>query len=739
MAKRLSKQLGFRFKVIRIIFVLVFIGIFIQLFNIQILKHEAYERKAIGQQTQDTAIQPKRGSILDRNGNELAISASAYMVTMSPSVIGTDDVLREKITDGLSSCLNMDRDKIYQMTLKNVQYLEVARRIEKDQMDLVNEFIRSDDKYSGIVHIAEDPKRYYPHGNLLSTVIGFVGTDNQGLEGVETMYDSYLKGSPGKVIVAKNAKGTAMPFEYEKYIPAEDGADITLTIDIEMQYFLEKHIDNARVEHNVQNRVAGIIMDVKTGEVLAMSTKPDFDPNEPFIISDDIVLKGLAQYTGDEYITEYNKMVKELWKNKVVNDQYEPGSTFKIFTSAMALEEGEVSLTEQFNCVGFLKKGPETIHCSKRTGHGWQTFKEGIANSCNPVFMTLGERVGAERFYNYITIFGLRDKTGVGLPGEQTGIHHKLSNLGIVQLAVSSFGQTFKITPMQLISGVCSVANNGDYMQPYIIKEIKDKNGNIIVSNSPEVVRQTVSKETSEILREYLEYAVEKGKKAYIEGYRIAGKTGTSEKIDEIEADGTNTKRIASFIGFAPADDPQICVLVVVDEPNSTVQYGSYIAAPLAKEIIRESLIHLNIEPYFGEGNGVADILVPNLLGKTSAEASAELKKLGLMVKIVGGEGTVNYQIPGDGNKLPKSSSVLLYTNEVKPNYTVTVPDILGKTAAECNQILVNSDLNIRIIGENISFPNTVAVKQTPRAGEVVDRATVVSVEFESIEPKTKE
>jgi stage V sporulation protein D (sporulation-specific penicillin-binding protein) len=253
------------------------------------------------------------------------------------------------------------------------------------------------------------------------------------------------------------------------------------------------------------------------------------------------------------------------------------------------------------------------------------------------------------------------------------------------------------------------------------------------------VIRQTVSKETSQLLREYLEYAVEKGQKAYIEGYRIAGKTGTSEKIDEIQADGTNNKRIASFIGFAPADDPQICVLVVVDEPNSTVQYGSYIAAPLAKEIIRESLVHLNIEPDFGDGNGVADIAVPYLVGKTSAEASAELLKLGLVPKIIGGDGTINYQIPGDGNDLPKSGSVLLYTNEEKPNYTVTVPDVLGKTAAECNQILINSDLNIRIIGNNISYPDTVAVKQNPKPGEVVDRATVVSVEFQSVQPKAND
>lgn len=715
-----------KYKIFRIIFMALFLVIVANMFYLQVIKHDEYESAALNQQTQDTAISAKRGNILDRNGNEIAISASAYKVILTPKNLKTDQD-REKVAKFLSESLSLDYNKVLAMTQKNLEYLEVKRRIESDEKDLVANFLTENPDYANALGIAEDPKRYYPHRNLLSTVIGFVGDDLQGLSGLEIAYDDYLSGTPGKVISAKTAAGISLPFTYEKYIEAEDGCDLNLTIDVEMQYFLEKHIDNARVEHNVQNRVAGIIMDVKTGEILAMSTKPDFDPNDPFTITDEIVLAALAEKNpvgSDDYWKAYNSMVKVLWNNKLC-EQYEPGSTFKILTSAMALEEGLVSQTESFHCNGFLKIATETIHCHKRDGHGTETFKEGLSNSCNPVFMELASRIGYEKFYNYITIFGLRDKTGAGVPGEQTGYHYRLADMNVVDLATSSFGQGFKITPLQLISAVCSVANDGKYMQPYIIKSITDSKGNIVVSNTPKVVKQTVSEQTSDILCDYLEYAVVAGKKAYLEGYKIAGKTGTSEKLDS----GNDEARIASFIGFAPADDPQVCVLVVVDEPNSEVQYGSFIAAPLAKDILADALKHLNIEPDYSEG--APTVSVPLVVGQTVEEAKKAMTALGLKVEVEGSGEKITYQIPGDGKTLPVGSTVMLYTGEEEPSYTTTVPDVIGKTAAECNRDILNSGLNIQISGGNIGTPGVVAKTQSPQAGTEVEKGTVVTVTFE--------
>ncbi|MBQ6809513.1 MAG: PASTA domain-containing protein [Clostridia bacterium] len=739
MPKRPSKSMVIRFYVIRIAFVLAFIALAARFFYLQIIEHDKYEQLAVSQQTSDITVSAQRGTIYDVNGNALAVSATAHMVTIAPNKI-TDEETRIALSEGLAEILELKYEDVYaKANQKKSQYAVIARGVESDVIDKLTEFLSTSKKFSTAVSVTESAKRYYPHGNLLSTVLGFVGVDSQGLEGIEYMYDAYLKGTDGKIISSQNATGTSMPFEYEKYIDAEDGYDITLTVDLEVQYFLEKHIENTRVEHNVQSRVAGVVMNVKTGEVLAMSTKPDFDPNEYMVITDSLTLDYLEQFKNDEDDNaEYNKIytdtVKSYWKNKIVSEQYDPGSTFKIFTSAMALEEGLVSVNENFFCSGNVKKGAVTYHCHKREGHGHETFLEALGNSCNPVFIALSERVGIEKFYNYITIFGLREKTNVGLPGEVSGLHHSLSSMSTYNLFSSSFGQTFQITGMQLIAGVSAIANGGTYMQPYIIKEITDSDGNIIVSNEPKEVRNVVSEKTAETLWEMLEFAVETNYKntAYVEGYKIAGKTGTSEKVDNGSYE--NSKRIASFICFAPADDPEICVLVIVDEPNSEVQYGSLIAAPLGKDIMYDCLKHLNIEPNYEDGSSVQSVKIPYVRDISLAEAKSKLMAEGLTVKVVGedlSDSTVTYQIPGSGKKLPVGGTVILYTNNEKVAYTTTVPSLVGKTAAECNTILAASDLNIKVVGANINFPDTVAVSQSPAAGEVVDKATVVTVTFE--------
>lgn len=739
MAKRPNPSIVIRTNVMRIIFVILFAILAGRFYYLQIIEHDKYEQIAVSQQTSDIKVAAKRGTIFDVNGNELAVSASAYMVTIEPTKI-KDDEVAVRLSKGLSEILDVDYETVYKKTQnKKSSYAEIKRGLESDTIGQLTEFLKNDKDVRSAVYVTETAKRYYPHGNLLSTVLGFVGTDHQGLEGIEAMYDEYLKGTDGKIISSQNATGTAMPFEYEKYIDAEDGYDITLTVDLEMQYFLEKHIENTRVEHNVQSRVAGVIMNVKTGEILAMSTKPDFNPNEPFVITDAMTLEMLEPLKNEEdgnaeYNKQYNSIAKSYWRNKIVSEQYDPGSTFKIFTSAMALEEGLVNLNEVFYCSGNVVKGSVTYHCHLREGHGRETFMEALGNSCNPVFIALSDRVGIEKFYNYITVFGLREKTNVGLPGEVSGLHHSLSNMSSYNLYSSSFGQTFQITGMQLVAAVSAVANGGTYMQPYIIKEVTDAEGNIIVNNEPQEVRQVVSEETAKTLWNALEFAVENNykKTAYIEGYKIAGKTGTSEKADN--GSYQNSKRIASFICFAPADDPEICVLVIVDEPNSAVQYGSLIAAPLGSDIMEDCLRHLNIEPNYEDGSSVETVSIPYVRDITVAEARKELSTKGFTVKVIGdqsSDATVTYQIPGNGKKLPKGGTVILYTNDETVTYKTTVPNVIGKTAAECNSILAQYDLNIKVVGSNINFPNTVAVSQSPEAGTVVDKATVVTITFE--------
>ncbi len=725
-----------RYAVVRVIAMIALICLIGRLFYIQIIKHSKYEQIAVSQQTQDIAIEAKRGTITDRDGNILAISATAYKVVMAPKLIDSED-LREKICDGLSSALSEDRDKIYEMTLKNVQSVEVVRRVEKDIADKVSDFISEDKDYAAIITVTEDPKRYYPNGNTLSTVLGLVGADNQGLEGLEYLYDDYLTGTAGKLVATKTSIGTSMPFSYERQVDPKDGCTVELTMDLKMQAMLESEINNARVEHNVQNRIAGVIMDVNTGEILAMTSKPDFDPNENYVINDELTLEALAaefEVGSSEYYKAYNEKFAEYKKNKCL-EAYEPGSTFKIFTASMALEENLVSLEETFFCSGHLDIGPTRVNCHKRTGHGSEHLKEGLANSCNPVFMTLGMRIGQEKFYDYLTVFGLRDKTGVGLPGEQTGYHHSLKTMTTLDLAESAFGQTFKITPMQLISGVCSVINGGNYMQPYIVRSITDSDGNTVVSNKPTVVRQTVSDETSAIMREYLEFTADSSEKSHVDGYRIGGKTGTSQKLDTRVGQEDNDKRIASYVCFAPADDPQIAVLVVVDEPDSEVQYGSYIAAPLGTSIIVQALNQLGIS---STAENADRTTVPYVGEMTVDEASKKIVADGLQVKVVGKGETVVSQLPAANTTISVGSTVLLYTEEGEHETTTVVPNLEGKTPAECNQLLTNSELNIEILGSNesvtpITGSGVVAYYQSISPGETVEKMTTVQVRFKKV------
>ncbi len=715
-----------------ILFGLVFLGLGGRLFYLQVIRHEKYESLALDQQTWEITVDPNRGSIKDVNGVDLAVSATAYQVLMAPSQLTQEEDCKE-VAQFLSETLHLNYDTVYGYTQKNSQYLAVKRRIEKEEADLVTQWLSEHKEYKTTLWISEDTKRYYPYKNLLSTVVGFVGSDNQGLEGLEYYYDSYLAGQPGKITAVRTAKGSAMPYEYESYQDAVDGYDLYLTTDVQLQYVLEKYISNARVEHNVQSRIAGVIMNVKTGAVLAMSSKPDFDPNDPLVISDEMTLeKLLATYeeNSEEYKAAYTAKQLEFRKNKIITELYDPGSTFKIFTAAMALEENLVSLSETFHCSSSIDMGAITYHCANHKAHGKETFKDAMANSCNVVFVQVGDRVGVERFYKYFTLFGFRQKTGVGLPGEVSGIFFEEDEMTRWNLYSSSFGQTFQITPMQLITAVSAIANGGTYMKPYILDRIVDQDGNVILQNQPEAVGQIVSESTCETLRDFLEYTVVHGKSGYLKGYRIGGKTGTSQKLGGGEYG--EDKVIASYVCFAPVDDPEIAVLVLVDEPNANINFGSYIAAPLGRDIMGECMEYLNIEPDYEDGGAVSSVLAPQVTGLNVSDAAAKVEDAGLIAKIIGDGQNVSSQLPAADTLLYSGNTVLIYTDSnsnVEKN--TTVPDLIGKTAAECNSLLQQAGLNIRVVGDNLNYSTTLAVSQSIAAGTVLKKGSLITVKFQ--------
>lgn len=714
-----------------IIFGVVFLGLAGRLFYLQIIQHDKYESLALDQQTWEITVDPTRGSVKDVNGVDLAVSATAYQVLMAPAQLSKEED-RVEVATFLSETLDLNYDKVYAQTQKNSQYLSVKRRIEESEADLVTAFLKENKKYSAALWISEDTKRYYPYNNLLSTVVGFVGADNQGLEGLEYYYDSTLTGTPGKITAVRTAQGANMPFEYESYQDAVDGYDVYLTVDVRMQYILEKYISNARVEHNVQSRIAGVIMNVKTGSVLAMSSKPDYDLNDPFVITDEMTLEKLLKAYSEgsaEYEKAYKAQQLEFRKNKIVTELYDPGSTFKIFTAAMALEEDLVSLSEAFYCSSQIDMGAITYHCANHKAHGRETFKDAMANSCNVVFVQVADRVGVERFYRYFTLFGFREKTGVGLPGEVSGIFFPEDSMTRWNLYSSSFGQTFQITPMQLVTAVSAIANGGTYMKPYILDRIVDQQGNVIQQNQPQSVSQIVSESTCETLRDFLEYTVVKGKSGYLKGYRICGKTGTSQKLGGGEYG--EDKVIASYVCFAPADDPEIAILVLVDEPNANVNFGSYIAAPLGRDIMGECLEYLNIEPDYEDDGAVSSVTVPSVAGMSVDKAAAEIEQAGLIAKIVGDGDKISSQLPVGKTVLCSGNTVLLYTDSNSGvEKKTTVPDLVGKTASECNALLQQAGLNIKVVGDNLNYATTVAVSQSIAQGTQVQKGTLITVKF---------
>ena len=729
--------------------VVTFGALFIKLFKIQIIDHDMYAAKAATGQTRDLGVSAKRGKILDRKGETLAKSATVQNLIISPKDIEKNEIDQDLFVNRLSEILGIDKTKIEKhLEDTNSQYRVVQTQIEGEMEEELRQFINDNDLYPG-VYLKPDSKRYYPFETLASQILGFTNAEGEGVYGLESIYNQELSGEKGRIVTTKTASGVEMLSNYEKYIDSKDGKNLNLTIDASIQRAAESTLREGIERFEVQNGGFCLVMNPKTGEVYAMAASPNYDPNKPGALMNEAALEKLEKLKEDPEVSEEDyeearlEAVNKQWHNRIVSDPYEPGSTFKPLVMAMALEEGLAALDSTYTCTGsiMVPGWPEPIHCSYRAGHGTQTLEEALKNSCNPAMVQINEKVGNQMFYEYVKDFGLMSKTGIDLPNEQGG-HFWSENKffagggDLVSLATASFGQRFTITPLGLVTAISAIANGGYIVEPYTVQSITDEDGNIVQQHEAEKVRQVISKETADTVLGMMESVVDSGggKNAKVEGYRIAGKTGTAETTT------TNTKGdlIVSFIGIAPADDPEIVVLLAYDSPKpaafgaNVTSGGHYIsggsmAAPMAGELIAEVLTQLGIQKQTGES--ASEVKVPYVSGKSLEEAKAYMAEKGLQTRVVGSGDTVTDQTPVGGAVIPKESTVVLYMGSEKPTTEVTVPDLSGKTYSAARKELEQIGLYIRGSGAEGSS-QTVAFSQSREAGTKVELGTVIEVRF---------
>lgn len=709
----------------------------VQIFRITVLQQEFWQKKAVAQQLSDIEISANRGQIYDANMSVLALTREVFTIVMSPKNIRQEKT-RQMIADELSVMLDVDRDTLYEQTTdSDSQYKVVKSKVDKDVGDAFIEWV-NEKGLGGVFRVVRDYKREYPVNNLLSTVIGFVGTDNVAREGLELKYDETLSGVPGRMVIAQNTSGDQLPtvLDYEYTVDAEDGNSLVLTVDQYIQQVTEKYLAEAIAEFGATNRGCAIVMDVKTGAILAMATKGDYNPNKYLEIDNPTVAEQIALLSGEEQAAALVQARLEQYRNKAL-DFYEPGSVFKTVTASMGLEEGLVTESSSFYCGGSFSIADRTMRCWVHPlGHGQQNFRQAIANSCNPAFMTLGTRVGATLFSKYYTGFGFTVRTGVDLLGEQAvspSLYYDPATMTPVNVAASSIGQTFKVTPLQMVTALSAIANGGYLMQPYMVQQVLDGDGNVISNTEPVVKRQVISTQTSRRVCDMLEEAVSGGAiaNAYIAGYRVAGKTGTSEKTEtkDEEKEDEKVEVIASFGGFAPADNPRVAVLVMVDEPQ-TSKSGNRVAAPLARKILRDVLPYLGVEPNYTEAEiAELDCSVPQVTGKAVSMAATTLKGVGLNAHVVGDGKTVVRQVPESGTSIPQGGSVWLYTDESDVQMA-TVPDFTGHTVAQVKQAAKNAGINVVLSGLSTSNSTPSASQQSATPGQKVPKGTVITVEF---------
>ena len=652
---------------------------------------------------------------------------------MSP-VNFKNDKQRQAAAKGLSEIFDLEYNDVLDDTKQQSHYVVVKRRIESDEREKVLELIdtlKKDYSCSGVIQLLDDYKRYYPKNSLASSVIGFTGSDDQGLEGIEYEYDSYLSGTPGRIITAQNARGTDMPFRYEQNVESEDGNNVYLTIDETIQSICEKYMQKGVEDNNVLNKGVCIAMDVNTGAILAMVTTDGYDLNNPYELSakDKKKIKSTAKSKQAE---AESAALSNMWRNKAVADTYMPGSVFKMCVASAALEENLVNEKTSFTCTGSISVEGETIHCSNISGHGTQNFVEVISNSCNPAFIQIGQMLGAGKFRQYYQGFGFSDKTGIDLPGEAEDSFWKEGKMGGVDLAVASFGQNFTITPIQMITACAAVSNGGYVVQPHVVSKITDSKGNVIKSVDKKIKRQVISDDTSKKMNEYLEYNTERQGAAagYISGYKVAGKTGTTEKRGVTKFESSFSEDyISSFCGYAPADDPQIAMLVFFDTPDGDAYYGSQVSSPVFINIMSEVLPYLDVKTsYTDEELGYVDASAGDYTGVSVDEAKTAVEADGFTATVKGNGSTVISQIPTVSSGLQKGGSIVLYTDSNSQSETVSVPSLIGLSPDEVNDVASAYGLNVSFSGATTS--SGTSSSQNIEAGTSVSPGTVITVSF---------
>ena len=771
-SRRLSGRGMQRILVLAGIFgVVTFAVLFGKLWQLQVVQHETLEKKAISQQTREVSSSANRGTIYDANGAILAISGSVQNVILSPRDVLADVEVDEKdefgnprsqtvieaekqqkvqatydlIADGLSEILGVDRETIMTRLKKtNSAYEVLAKKVEDDVADQVRDFIDENDLQS-CIYLTDDSKRYYPYSTTASQLVGFVNSENEGAYGLEALYETELSGEDGRTIIAKNASGKEMPSAYSSYTDAIDGYNVHTTIDATIQMFAEKTVEEGIEKFDVTNGAFCVVMDPDTAAVLAMVSYPDYDLNDPSAVVDATEsaklkkLKNDPTVTEEEYADALSQSQFKQWSNKCLNTSYEPGSTFKPIVVAAGLEEGVICEEDTFYCSGAVQVADWTIRCSARSGHGSQNLRKAVMNSCNPALIEIGQRLGADKFYEYWENFGFTETTGIELPGEYPSVfwtkEEFVSPAGIASLATASFGQRFETTPIQLITALSACINGGHLMEPYVVQSVTDNEGNVVSYHEPSEVRQVISQETSDQVRSFMESVVGDaggtGKNAYVDGYRIGGKTGSSQTLD------SDDHIIVSFVGFAPADDPEIIVLLAYDWPQpaqaggNTTADGIYIsggsmAAPMAGELIANILDYLGYEKSGGSSES-SGVTIPRLTGKSVAEAQAALSNLGLNYRTSGQGDVVTDQSPNPGSSVPKGSTIVLYLGTEKSGETVAMPDLTGMTYDEAKKALEDVGLYLDATGSGASGK---VFSQTVEPGVVLDVGTAVEVKF---------
>ncbi len=718
---------------ILLILVLGFGAAVLRLTYLTTVQSSELQESAVDLQLADTTVSAKRGTIYDANGNVLAESASVWQVVMSP-VNFKNDKQRQAAAKGLSEIFDLEYNDVLDDTKQQSHYVVVKRRIESDEREKVLELIdtlKKDYSCSGVIQLLDDYKRYYPKNSLASSVIGFTGSDDQGLEGIEYEYDSYLSGTPGRIITAQNARGTDMPFRYEQNVESEDGNNVYLTIDETIQSICEKYMQKGVEDNNVLNKGVCIAMDVNTGAILAMVTTDGYDLNNPYELSAK-EKKKIKSTAKSKQAEAESAALSAMWRNKAVADTYMPGSVFKMCVASAALEENLVNEKTSFTCTGSISVEGETIHCSNISGHGTQNFVEVISNSCNPAFIQIGQMLGAGKFRQYYQGFGFSDKTGIDLPGEAEDSFWKEGKMGGVDLAVASFGQNFTITPIQMITACAAVSNGGYVVQPHVVSKITDSKGNVIKSVDKKVKRQVISDDTSKKMNEYLEYNTERQGAAagYISGYKVAGKTGTTEKkgVTKVES-SFSEDYISSFCGYAPADDPQIAMLVFFDTPDGDAYYGSQVSSPVFINIMSEVLPYLDVKTsYTDEELGYVDASAGDYTGVSVDEAKTAVEADGFTATVKGNGSTVISQIPTVSSGLQKGGSIVLYTDSDSQSETVSVPSLIGLSPDEVNNVASAYGLNVSFSGATTS--SGTSSSQNIEAGTSVSPGTVITVSF---------